>query len=182
MSLVDHLRARLSYRYTYLRGRLSGLLGSREHASEALHETWLRLERMSTDTPVADADAYLLRMAANIAHRQYKQSSFYLSADDITELIDFADEQANVEELVSNRLATEHLLQALQGLTVRQRAILIAARLHGERNEDIAQHYEVSVSTVQRELRIALRYCEQYMQTQHDTVFTSATGRRRARS
>ena len=74
MSLPDlrtKLDRHLSSRYAVLRWRLERVIGCKHHAADALQETWLRLEAMvspgPTAAPVHHPDAYLLRMAANIA-------------------------------------------------------------------------------------------------------------------
>ena len=60
-----------------LRWRLDTVVGCKHNAAEALQETWLRLEAMvapgPTAAPVHNPDAYLLRMAANIATDAYRR-------------------------------------------------------------------------------------------------------------
>lgn len=158
-TVPSRLRVRLTTRYTHLRSRLTQLLGSADGATAALNETWLRLDQVPDSGTVADPDAYLLRIASNIARNQYRQDAPYLSADDVGQLVNYADELADTERVVASRRAGQRLLAVLDQLPVRQRAMLVAAHLHGERNETIARRHDVSISTVERELRLALRIC-----------------------
>lgn len=158
------LRVHLSQRYVQLRQRLTALLGSPDQASSALNEAWLQLERMPSAHVVLDNEAYLLRMAANIAYRDYRQESKTLSLDDLGELFEYADEQADTERIVAARLAVAGLQQAMLALPPRRRAILLAARLQGDSHKVIAQRHGVSVKTVERELMLAVRSCQAYLQ------------------
>ncbi|WP_198087953.1 RNA polymerase sigma factor [Variovorax sp. E3] len=61
------LQAHLATHYKALHRRLERQLGCRDLASECLHDAWLRLgERQPRETP-ANPDAYIYRVACNLA-------------------------------------------------------------------------------------------------------------------
>jgi RNA polymerase sigma-70 factor (ECF subfamily) len=155
------LRNLLISRYTTLRNRLQWRLGSEDRAEEALHETWVRLETMPELGPIKNADAYLLRMATNVVIDQSRREHREVQLDDteIEEIFEVEDELANPERIVDARRKVEALGVILAGLTPRRRKILIAARLHGELNTEIAKRMGISLRLVEKELSEALKHC-----------------------
>lgn len=162
-SARQRLQQRLSLRYRYLRLRLTGLLGSVDNATAALNETWLQLEHVPSASSPKDVDAYLLRMAAHIAYKNHRQDRPYLNAQELSDLYELPDEHADTERIVQGRQLNQQLLSVLAQLPERRRAILIAARVHGDTNQHIAKEFGVSVSTVEREIRLAVKMCQQQM-------------------
>jgi RNA polymerase sigma factor (sigma-70 family) len=151
-------------RYTHLRRQLEYHIGSRDNATDALHETWLRLDSMP-DVSVAVDDAYLLRMATNIAIDHNRREQRYLSGEEVGELLlQVKDEYADPERIVAARLRIEALKVVLDGLTPRRRAILLAARVEGELNREIAERLGISLRLVELELSTALKHCYNKMQ------------------
>lgn len=161
------LRARMVARYVELRGKLERIVGSRDDAADAMQETWLRLSTMSSTAgdrgTVNNADAYLLRMAANIATDQYRQNNVLLVHGEIDELVHIVDEVSDPERIASARSDVRALSQVLGRMPARRRAILVAARVEGQLNDEIARRFGVSLSTVEKELRAALEFCKKHL-------------------
>lgn len=155
------LRNLLVSRYETLRKRLHRQFGSEERADDALHDTWLRLETMAEVGPVKNADAYLLRMATNAVIDQRRRESHEAELDEteIEELFEIEDETADPERIVAARRKVEALIAILETLPPRRRKILVAARLHGELNTQIAERMGISLRLVERELSEALKHC-----------------------
>src|SRR3546814_19381534 len=68
----------LPTRYADLKARLSRTLGA-DLASDALPETWLRLENRKEIAPVSNPDAYLYRAALNTANNRPASSNTLLN-------------------------------------------------------------------------------------------------------
>ncbi len=79
------------------------------------------------------------------------------------ETFEIEDELADPERIVAARREVEALTQVLRGLSPRQQEILPAARIEGELNREIAARLGISVRLVERELSLALKYCNQCM-------------------
>ncbi|QRF62032.1 RNA polymerase sigma factor [Variovorax sp. UC122_21] len=173
--LAASLRARVVARYAELRGRLERIVGSRDDAADAMQETWLRLATTAGETgaqpgspasnpaTIHNPDAYLLRMAANIAIDRYRQDDALLARVEIDALVHIVDETADPERIASARSDIEALGEVLARMPARRRAILVAARVEGRLNSEIAQRLDVSLSTVEKELRAALDYCKKHL-------------------
>jgi RNA polymerase sigma factor (sigma-70 family) len=159
------LKNLLVSRYATLRKRLEFFLGSKENAADALQETWVRLETMPHVGPVSNADAYLLRMATNLVidQRRREHREVYLDETEVQALFEIEDELADPERIVAARHRMEALIGILEGLTPRRQEILLAARVDGQLNTEIAKRMGISLRLVERELSEALKHCTMCM-------------------
>jgi RNA polymerase sigma factor (sigma-70 family) len=157
------LKKQLVSRYAYLVKRLERFVGSKDGAAEALHETWLRLEKTTEVAPVLDADAYILRMAHNVVYDQHRGAQRYVPQGEIDEIFEGPDELADPERIVAARHKINALKLAMEGLTPRRQAILIAARVDGLLNREIAERFDISLRLVEKELSVALKQCAAQM-------------------
>jgi RNA polymerase sigma factor (sigma-70 family) len=173
------LRTRLAMRYAELRRRLERITGSRDEAADALQETWLRLEAVTDAGPVNNPDAYLLRMAANIATDTFRHNTILLTDGDLDELMHIADETADPLRTAAARNEIETLDAVLAEMPPRRRAILIAARLDGLLNTEIAERFNISASMVEKELRHAMQHCKSRMADSDAVMRGSVMGRRK---
>lgn len=177
-ALRQRLRQRLIARYAQLRHRLERMVGSREDATEALQETWVQLEGVSEGISVKNDDAYLLGMATKIAGRVWNEHNALLTATELHLLEDVADETYDTARLALARVELEELIAMLQHMPMRQRTILISARVHGLSYEQIARQSGLSVSLVHKEMHRALKTLRRYQATQEaayaDTLPNSA--------
>lgn len=145
-----------------LRRRLKYRLGSEELANDALQETYLRIGRMSdADSVSTNPLGYLFRMAVNAAADQRQADSRYLTGSEVEELLNTGADSLDPARVVHAKFEVQALTDALDELTARQRAILIAARVDDTPLQEIADRYEISVRMVGKELKKALEHCAQ---------------------
>jgi RNA polymerase sigma-70 factor (ECF subfamily) len=173
------LRKLLVSRYSYLAKRLERVTGSKDGAADALHETWMRLESANIATPVANGDAYLLGMANNVVIDQHRRERRHEHEEDVDLLLELPDELADPERIVAARRKVEALKDIMRGLTPRRRAILLAARVDGQLNREIAEQYGISLRLVESELSAAMKYCLKRMQETGDPYAGSTAGPRK---
>ena len=157
--LKTTLRKLFLERYGQFRRHLQRRLGSEDLANDALHETYLRVERMNVPEAISYPSAYLMRIAINIAEDQRRDNARLLSLPDIDDLYEMADELADPARTFSARAELEELERALQELPKRRRAIVIAARVDQLPHRDIAERFGISARTVEKELRAGLEHC-----------------------
>jgi RNA polymerase sigma factor (sigma-70 family) len=155
------LRQLLVERYDDMRRRLARRLGSTDLATEILHETYLRLDRGSAELgAVHSPKAYLFRTALNVAADHHRQAeSRRLSGLEIEALRGIADAALDPAKALEARLEVTTLERALEELTPRRRAILIAARLQDVPHAEIAARFGISTRMVEKELKSALLHC-----------------------
>lgn len=175
----NQLRQILVSRYGYLVRRLERVIGSKDGASDALHETWMRIGNANVSAPIVNADAYILRMANNVAIDQHRRDVRHGHDDDADTLLEVPDELSDPERVVAARRKVDALKDALRGLPPRRRAILLAARVEGQLNRDIAEQFGISLRLVESELSAALKYCLKRVQEEGDAYADSRNGPRK---
>jgi RNA polymerase sigma-70 factor (ECF subfamily) len=159
--VLPMLRSVLTQRYAQIKHSLSIHLGSSELAGDTLHEIWLRLQRDSRIAgPVANPQAYLVRMGVNIAIDVRRSQSRMLAAEDVQELMDvIADPAPGPAQIVESRSELEALKAVVSEMPARRREILILVRWEHWPQRDVAKRLGVSLRTVESELKAAQEYC-----------------------
>ena len=150
------LRETLSADYESLAGRLARRLGSADLAREALHETFLRLDRISEAVPVRSPSEYLFRTAINFAKDRRKSDRHLLSAGEIGAITDIPDEGPDPSAVAEGRLDLQKLEKALAELPERQRRVFLAAHVDQLHHKDIANLLGINVRTVDFDLQHAM--------------------------
>jgi RNA polymerase sigma factor (sigma-70 family) len=154
------LRDFLASNYSRLHRRLLRHLGCADQASDCLHDAWLRLGDITVAETVQSPEAYVFRVACNVAidrMRSNRQQQY--SADAEIELEQFPDCTPGPEliaEARSDLAAVEH---AMQRLPRRHLAILIALRIDQLTRDEVSVRYGLSLRSVDTALRQALDYC-----------------------
>lgn len=150
------LMAVLTDGYRGLRRRLTGALGSPDLASEALHETWLDLNKGTELDQVRHPISYVYLAALQKAGRLRRAEQRHLATVEITDLLDLADDAPDPERIVIARSEIAYLAKTLDLLTKRQRAAFVECYLGDVSFAEVAERFGVSVRTIQNELREAM--------------------------
>jgi len=152
------LRETLSADYERLAGRLARRLGSADLAREVLHETFLRLDRVSEAVPVRSPRDYLFRTAINLANDRRKSERHLLSAREIAAITDISDDGPDPSIVVEGRLELQELDKALAELPERRRRVFMAAHIEQLPHRDIAILFGVNVRTIEFDLQHAMEH------------------------
>lgn len=78
--------------YDDFKARLKRRLGSEDLACDVLHETYLRVDRLDDALEVKKPQAYLFRIALNIAADRREGDARLLTGEEVAELLQVADE------------------------------------------------------------------------------------------
>ncbi|MDA7415003.1 RNA polymerase sigma factor [Xenophilus arseniciresistens] len=162
--LLDHLVKG----YDQLKRRLSRRLGSEELAGDALQDTWLRLQRLEDQAPVLNPQAFLLRMAVNIAVDQQRSHSRAVPVSEAEALLEVVDPAPGPEAIAQSRSEAQALARVVERLPRRRREILMMVRWEGLPQKEVAQKLGVSLRTVEHELRRAHDFCAAHMTGMRD--------------
>jgi RNA polymerase sigma factor (sigma-70 family) len=131
--------------YHDLRRRLTRRLGSADLANDALQETWLRLDARPGDAAaISRPQDYILRVALNIASDQKRSERRRLSYSEVEALYHFVETTLDLEQDLEARSELKALGRAFGELPARQRAILIAVRVHGTTHAELARQFGIS--------------------------------------
>jgi RNA polymerase sigma factor (sigma-70 family) len=140
--------------------RLRRRLRSDDLVDDVMQETFLRVECMERiDGGARNPAGYLFRMALNVAADHRKAGGRFLTGGEIDELLHIADEALDPARIFQARQEMATLEEALQELSARQRAILIAARVDETPQSEIARRFGISVRMVGKDLKKALEHC-----------------------
>lgn len=153
------LRHLLLMGYDDLKRRLAHRLGSVDLAGDALQDTFLRLECAGDLGPVRRPKAYLYRVALNIAINRQVAENRRLTAAEAEALLDIVDDAPDPARSAEARSEIEALKRALIDLPPRRREIFLAAWIQETPHQKIADHFGVSLRTIQLELKYAREHC-----------------------
>jgi RNA polymerase sigma factor (sigma-70 family) len=148
------IRAIFEAKYQQFRERLRRRLGSDALATEVLHETWLRLDRIGDASGIQKPESYLFRMALNEAADRRAADNRQLSAAEVEALRHMMDQTLDPERIADARREMDALAAALNELTPRRKAIFLLARV-----DEIAARFGISSRMVEKELVQALQHC-----------------------
>jgi RNA polymerase sigma factor (sigma-70 family) len=167
LSTRAQLKQVLVTRYAALRRKLEAVAGSKDSASDVLQETWIRIETMTEVGPVANPDAYVMRMATNVAIDQHRREQRHLHEEEVEEAFEMPDELGDPERILAGRRQVEVLEEILRSMPPRRKAILLAARLDGKLNREIAEEFDLSLRMIERELHLAMKHCNERLWRLH---------------
>lgn len=154
------LRAVLVTHYESLNRRLVRHLGCADLASECLHDAWLRLGDITVSPAIQSPDAYVYRVACNLAMDRLRHDRPLQRAGELEdELASVADATPGPEQVALARSQLAAVEKAFQGLPRRHRAVLTALRIDEQSREQVAAHHAISLRTVDTTLRQALQHC-----------------------
>jgi RNA polymerase sigma-70 factor (ECF subfamily) len=145
--------------YAALIKQLTRRLGSTDFAHEALHETFLRLERTPEATLVRSPADYVFRTAINVAKDRQRSQEYRGAISEIDAVLDISDEAPDPARIVEARLEIEAFKRALAALPTRPREVLRGIAIEGRSPQQLAAQLDVSVRTVESDLREALQHC-----------------------
>ena len=155
----SRLLAQLVEDYEDLARQLTWRLGSRDFAYEALHETYLRIDRVVDTPPIRSPKDFIFRVAVNVAKDRRKAQKYRVSSSEIDALLEIQDESPDPARIAESRSEIEALKRALAALPPRQREIVHLISIEGLAPKDVAKRMGVSVRTVETDFRRALKYC-----------------------
>jgi len=141
--------------------RLTIQLGSAELASEALQDTFVRLECATIVEPIKRPRAYLFRTAFNIAINRLVADKRRLTLPEADSFLEVADEAPSPDRIIEARSEIVELKRAIAELPDRRRKIFLAVFFDEKSTHQIASRFGVSTRTIQIELKRALLYLSQ---------------------
>lgn len=152
LPLLDYL----AQCYASLKSRLTHVLGCADLASDALHDTWVRLKDKDEQRVMESPAAYLMRVAVNIAVDIQRRQRRIADGDEVEELLDaLVDPKPGPAQLAESRSELAQLTAAMERLPERRRLILVLVHWDGVPQKEVATRLGVSLRTVEYELKRA---------------------------
>jgi RNA polymerase sigma factor (sigma-70 family) len=153
------LRAVLVERYDHLVEQLKRRLRSSELAHDALHDTYLQLERGKEIRPIERPIGYLISIAVNLARNRQRSAKRLLTVAEIEDAYRLADQAPGPARTAEARSELEAVSRALDELPPRRRAILLASFSENLPSRAIAKRFGLSTRMIDIELKLAREHC-----------------------
>ncbi len=154
------LREFLATNYQRLHQRLLRHLGCPDLASDSLHDAWLRLGEMPVTEPVQSPEAYVYRVACNLAMDRLRSNRPWQYASDVdSELEALSDQSPGPDVIAEARSDLEAVERAMERLPRRHRSVLIGLRIEDKTRQEVADWLRISLRSVDTALRQALDHC-----------------------
>lgn len=142
---------------------LERMVNNPSTAEDLLQETYLRVTRALSERTVDHLEPFVFQTARNLAldHLRARRIQSRTLVDDVPQDVvnNVIAPQSSAEDAAHAERLLERLNVSLQSLSPRQQQIFILSRLHGHSYQDIAQRLNVSLSTVQKELKLIMAIC-----------------------
>ncbi|MGY2362770.1 RNA polymerase sigma factor [Pseudomonas azotoformans] len=152
----------LTQRVVLLR-TLQRMVNNHSTAEDLLQETYLRVTRALSERPIDHLEPFVYQTARNLAldHLRARRIQARTLQEDVP--LDVLQNVAAPISTPEDATQAEQMLEALSvslgQLSARQQQIFILSRLHGCSYQEIADQLEVSLSTVQKELKLIMAIC-----------------------
>ena len=182
--LSNALVSEVANTYLSCRSSLMRFVGRFIHHTQDIedivHETFLRTYAAEINTHIHSPKAFMFRTAKNLALKHLDKCSVrltdYLGDFELSEvLIDeiSAEDSAEAQE----QFAT--FCQAVRSLPLQCRRAFILRKVYGLSHKEIAEHLEISVSTVEKHLANGISKCNDFMRARNTGQHGQAVSRQR---
>lgn len=152
---LSSVRLLLAERYDEFVRQLGRRLGSVDLAEDALQDTYVRLSRLENEEQIRNPRAYIFRMAFNAAISRLRSETRRVTVAEGAALLDLLCEGEDFEQEAETRSELRMVEQVLREMPARRQAMFRASWVDEEPTRTIAERHDVSVRTVQMELKIA---------------------------
>lgn len=138
-------------------------------ADDLVQDVFIRLARRGDVESIARIEGYLFQTAANVlTDHARRNAARRRDAHDVYEDAEHGSEAISPERVLLGRERVRQLLDALDTLPQRTRAIFVLHKFEGLRYADIAARFGVSVSSVEKHMMKALSQVARRMDQGHD--------------
>jgi len=142
---------------------LERMVNNHSTAEDLLQETYLRVTRALSERAIDHLEPFVFQTARNLAldHLRARRIHSRTMLDDVPQEVmhSIAAPVSSAEDAAHAEQLLERLNVSLSELSTRQQQIFILSRLHGRSYQEIAEELSVSLSTVQKELKLIMSIC-----------------------
>lgn len=153
------LRDCLTENYHRLHRRLLRYVGCADLAGDCLHDAWLRLGEMAVPEKVAYPQAYVYRVACNLALDRLRGDRTRHVPVEAVELDAVVDPAPGPEQIAQDRSALAAVERAMQALPYQCGSVLFDLRVDGLTRPETALRHGLSLRRVDTVLRRTLAHC-----------------------
>lgn len=130
-----------------------------ELSSDLVQETFLRVAERDQQEQARFLPSYIFKIADNLLI-DHSRKAWVRKTDSVPDevLASVVDEHARPDEDALRAIELQQLKTILRGLPVRSRQVFLLCRLEGWTYGEVAEHLDISVSSVRKDLAQAMEY------------------------
>lgn len=136
-----------------------------EHDIEDIvQEVYIKAHRAELEKNIEQPKAYLFKIAKNLALDELNKKSRLVThyIEDCIAAIPI-EESASIEsEIEANESLTVYC-EAIEQLPEKSKKIYLMRKVNGSKHKEIARELNISLSSVEKHLKLAGAFCQQYM-------------------
>ncbi|MHA7871871.1 MAG: RNA polymerase sigma factor [Hyphococcus sp.] len=159
-TVINEIRLHDAFVVNWLRT----FLGDAETAADIKQAAIVKVLEYAADNAIDNPKALIFRIARNLAinelRRRKRFNATFVNTSDYSEEDSIAAISADTpdpEQTISYKNELGRLVNAIQNLPDKQKKTVILGRIHGLENRKIAETLEVSESSVEKYMRVALK-------------------------
>ncbi len=150
-------------RWRNLLRRIASATGARD-PEDLLQAAFIKLEEYRTRGPVENPNAFLVRVAINLAHDDRRKQAVRRHIDCMDpESLAMRDDRPLQDEVLAARTRLSRVREALDQLSPRTREVLLMHRVEELKYREIAQRLGVTVSAVEKHVAKAALFLAERM-------------------
>lgn len=172
MSTVDNNNDTVFQVFSSLRASLVRLVASivpSREIEDIVQETYVRVCQVESPSQIRCQRSFMLKVARNLAFDYVKKAETRLvSSVDNAELqllqdtLDFSDVDETYTQVVADR-EFSRFCEAVKRLPEQCRKVFVLKKVYGYTQKEIAEHLDLSESTVEKHIAYGIKQCSQYM-------------------
>ncbi|TCS15284.1 RNA polymerase sigma-70 factor (ECF subfamily) [Caulobacter sp. BK020] len=141
-----------------MRRFVASRIGQDADVDDIVQEVFVRFARRTPGEAIERLDAYLFQTAANLIRDRARHRQVRREAAAETEDASAPQRPASPEQALIDRQTLALVREALADLPERTRNVFLLHRVDGMRHQDIAGALNMSVSTVEKDVRRAMAH------------------------
>ena len=155
-----------------LRGYLARLLPHSAETEDLAQETFTKVFAAATPERPVPPKAYLYSAAHNLAMNQHRRLRVRGISVDVDECPEIEDQAPSVERDLVARERLRLLWDAVNQLPARRQQVFIMRKVEQLSNGEIAERLGISVSAVEKHIRLGLMSCRIYLASREGEEIT----------
>lgn len=163
----------------FLKRFLMGFLKCEQSVEDIVQDVYIKAYKAEKTKPIEHPKAFLFTIAKNLAlnelNRKNKQIFSYI--DEVTDSVEEESDSLESELEANNKI--ELYCQAIAELPEKCRKVFLLRKVHGMKHQDIADKLNISLSSVEKYLKLGATSCRDYL-IRHEANFEEQSNRRKA--
>ncbi len=149
----------------FLKKFLTRFMSSKQDIEDIVQEVYIRAHNAEKEKAIEQPKAFLFRVAKNLALDELNKKSRLVTSylEDCIATIP-VEKTASIESEAEANETLDIYCQAIEQLPDKCKHIFLLRKVHGLKHQEIATKLNISLSSVEKHLKMGGAFCQQYMQ------------------